>query len=158
MFRRLELRRECVLVLVRRLSESELWKELLCCAAPCAANSDGEGREAVFGDDGTIIGGWGRGEVGRFCAFDSSYIAISSIVSSSELPGSSSSELISSSESMSDGEWWEAFETGSSNAGSISSLSSSIASPSRFSPDPMAITRANSSNECKPPCKRPSAS
>jgi hypothetical protein len=63
--------------------------------------------------------------IGDSCA--SSYIAISSIASSSELPGSSSesSSLMSSSESR-EGESSEGFRTGNSNAGAVSSFDSSM--------------------------------
>jgi len=66
-------------------------------AAPCAAISDGGGIEPVFGEEGT--GGRAVSSCigdSSSCACGSSYMTISSIASSSELPASES--LISSSE------------------------------------------------------------
>lgn len=178
MRRELRLERRLVVDVDAESSDSGLFSVA---TSRCArAISDGEGRAAGLGDEGTRCGGscrggegggsdadagggveWGCGgaEMGNEVELGSSSIPSSSIVteSSSELPGSSS-ELMSSSESRREESLCVELVTGSSREGAISSWDRMGASRSRSSLGLSAMTRASSSRADNPPCRRPSAS
>ena len=140
-------------------SVSELQEFCRCCgkAAISDGDVDGEGTDAAgeaAGESAMEAGDSGGAGPGLASGAGESYMAISSIASSSELPGSS--PLISSSESVrvDDGAW----DTGNSCADSTSSSSSSSMPSLSPLPFPMAMTWASSSRADRPPCNRPSES